>query len=100
MIFPFDQRLMISQECGWLDENGGPFDSARMKKEGPEGKEEPIVRGEIGRTFSRAGEKDQLLLQQEVFGNQGLHAADPEHFGNHAQEVSENHEHIFHGWRA
>ena len=44
MIFPFGQCLMISQECGGLDENGGSFDAARMKKDGPEAKEEPIVR--------------------------------------------------------
>ncbi len=70
-----------------------------MKKEGPEAKEEPSERGEIRGAFSRAGEKEQLLLQQEILGNQGLHAADPEHFGNHAQEVSENHEHILYGRR-
>jgi len=41
-IFPFDQRLMILQECGGLEENGGPFDAARIQKDGPEAQEETI----------------------------------------------------------
>lgn len=49
--------------------------------------------------FSRTGEKEQLMLQQEVLGNQGLHAADSESFENHEQAESENHEYILHGRR-
>jgi hypothetical protein len=41
-MFPFDQCVMISQECRGLDENGGPLDAARMKKDGPQTQEEPI----------------------------------------------------------
>ena len=35
-IFPFDQGLMIFQESGGFDQNGGPLDAARIKKDGPE----------------------------------------------------------------
>ena len=35
-LFPFDHCLMISQDCGRFDENGGPLESARINKDSPE----------------------------------------------------------------
>ena len=71
---------MISQECGGFDKKGPLPDAARIQKDGPQAKQQTIEGFEIRGAFSRAGDEEQLLLQQQILGNQRLPAATSEEF--------------------
>jgi hypothetical protein len=47
--------------------------------------------------FSRPSEDEQLLLQQQILGNHGLHSITSEEFVGERDQVRENHEEMFHG---
>ncbi len=50
------------------------------------------MRCEIGSSQPGSIDDKKLLLQDEIFGDEGLRAARPEQLGNRGQDVGENNE--------
>ncbi len=83
---------MKSQDRRWFDDNGRTHSAPWTKKGSEETEKEPVKRREIGCPQPEPVDYEKLLLQDEIFGDEGLCAAGSEQFGNRRQDVGESDE--------
>jgi len=94
------ERLVESQQCRWLEDDGYPRNPTLAEKERPEAQQEPIERGQVRCASARSVDLQELLLQQDAFGDNGPPPARSEEFRDRAQEMSEEDEKVLHGREA
>lgn len=68
----------------------------RANDSGKQSGNDPVARLQIGCSLTRAIEDQELMLEQERFGNDGARTAGPNHFQNRCQEVNKENGDVAH----
>ena len=83
---------MDAEERGGTNNDGGPFDSRALQQLAPEGEAQSLDRREARSALSGSIEHQELLLEQEIFGDDRPAPAGLEENGDASQNMNEHRE--------
>jgi hypothetical protein len=87
---------MEPQEGGGFQDNCGPDQPDRAHEQRTHARDDAISAVEVGRTFPGPIEDQQLLLDEQGFGNHGTRAAGTSEPGDRRQEVEKQDDQLAH----
>ena len=82
-----DQGPLESEACRGPEGYGDLLDSRASKEQRPEAEQDAVARRQVRSSSSRAGENEELLLNEQILGNERLGAARAEQSSDGAQQV-------------
>ena len=65
---------MKRQERRGAERDGDPSEASRTEEERPESAEQPVTSRQVRRAMAGTAQDDQLLLEQEIFGDDRVYA--------------------------
>ena len=87
---------MKRQERRGAEGDSNLSDASRTEEERPESTEQPVDRRQVRRSMAGTAKDDQLLLEQEILGDDRSHATGSTQLRGHDGQVKQGEQEVLH----